>query len=220
MNSKPANPEDVSVHSILSSIKDGKLDPSSLSKDVRQLCVEAMALEGHMPSSLAAILKVSDKTIRRDLKDIYERNSIRPSAELAMHLVGDFLLKTRAHHSHLMRLSRLREASVQEKVYAESAAAQVLKEMVKTLQSLGYLPSRPQEIVADLFHHTDSDDGLEGIKKQISEMEHIAQETGSLSPEVQAKLSALKLRIEQAEIKNELQNLTKTKEGQDEQATK
>jgi len=37
--------DDISVHKILQQIKDGLLDPATLSKENRQLCVEALILK-------------------------------------------------------------------------------------------------------------------------------------------------------------------------------
>ena len=213
MEKKEINPDEVSVHSILSEIKEGKLDPSSLSKEVRQLCVSALILEGHLPSTLAPLLKVSDKTVQRDLKEIREQNALKPSAELAKQLIGDFLQSSRTHHSHLMRLARTKEASVNEKVYAESTAAQTLRDTIKTLQSLGYLPSRPQEIVADLFHHK-ADDGdltFDEVKKKIAEMEALISEFGTSSPEVISQIEQLKLKLQKAEIHQEVLRLSQPK---------
>src|SRR3989338_4222869 len=143
MKNNPTTPDDISVHSILSEIKNGTIDPAVLTKPVRQLCVEALFLQGHTSFSLAQLLKVSDKTIRRDLQEIYEKNALHPSAALAKELIGECLQKARAHHSRLMRLARGEEGSLQEKAQAEYLAWRTLKETMALLQSLGYLQQAP-----------------------------------------------------------------------------
>src|SRR5690242_808228 len=100
MKNNAPNPDEISVHTILTDIKTGKLDPVALTKPVRQQCVEALMLEGHQPSALAPILKVSDKTIKRDLNEIFERNAVNPSPELAKRLIGEFLQKMHTHHAY------------------------------------------------------------------------------------------------------------------------
>lgn len=209
MKNNTTNPEEISVHTILTDIKSGKLDPVTLAKPVRQQCVEALMLEGHQPSALAPILKVSDKTIKRDLNEIFERNAVNPSPELAKRLIGEFLQKMHTHHAYLMRLARSKEGSLREKGEVEYLAWRTQKEAIELLQSLGYLPSRPTQIVGDIFHHADrAEPAIVDIKKQIAEIELIAEETKVLTPEVLAKLGDLKLRTEKAEIQEEVQKVS------------
>lgn len=222
MRDKPVlGANEISVHTLLNDIKNGKVKAESLPKEARQLCVESLVLEGHQPSALAALLKVSDRTIKRDLNEIFERNAINPSPELARRLIGEFLQKMRIHHAYLMRLARSAEGSLQEKAYAESVAVQTWKEAIKILQSLGYLPSRPQEIVADFFHHAaDGEESFNSLRIKIAEMEALAQELGGFKPDLAAKLEALKVKLSKAEVQHEVLKLTQAqKEVEDEQST-
>ena len=166
-------------------------------------------LEGYQPSALAPLLKVSDKTIKRDLNEIFERNAVNPSPDLARHLIGEFLQRFRAHHAYLMRLARAKEGSLHEKGEAEFLAWRVQKEAVELLQSLGYLPSRPTQVIGDIFHHADAAEPAIGdIKKQITEIELIAEETQVLPSEVLTRLGDLKLRAEKAEIQEGVQKVS------------
>lgn len=210
MKNNPINPDEISVHSILANIKNGTVDPATLTKPVRQQCVEALMLEGYQPSALAPLLKVSDKTIKRDLNEIFERNAVNPSPELAKRLIGEFLQKMHTHHAYLMRLARSKEGSLREKGEVEYLAWRTQKEAIELLQSLGYLPSQPTQIVGDIFHHAESgaEPAIGDIKKQIAEIELIAEETKVLTPEVLGKLGNLKLRAEKAEIQEEVQKIS------------
>lgn len=207
---KNENPEDVSIHSILNQIREGTLDPSTLLKEVRQLAVEALTFEGYLPSAIAQLFKVSDRTIKRDLQDIYEKNALEPSRELGRQLIGEYLQKSRTHHAYLMRLARTKEASIQEKVNAESMAAQTLKDMIKTLQSLGFLPEKPQQIVGDFFHHGEvsNDAVLSDLKKEIAETEVVLKLGQNIPPQVFKRLEELKLKLDKAQIQEEILKIT------------
>jgi len=210
MKNNTPGPDDISIHSVLNEIKSGALDPATLPKQTRQHCVEALMLEGHQPSALAPLLKVSDKTIKRDLNDIFEKNAVNPSPELAKRLIGEFMQRFRTHHAHLTRLARSKEGSVRERGEVEFLAWRVQKEALELLQSLGYLPSRPTQVIGDIFYHDEqsAEPAIDEIKKQIAEIELIAEQTKVLSPEALSKIDALKLRVEKADIQEEVKKVS------------
>jgi hypothetical protein len=212
MGQKQINPQEASVHSILSEIKEGKLDPSVLSKDIRQLCIETLLLDGQPPSSLAQLFKVSDKTIHRDADEIRKKNALLPTVNFAKEMIGEFWQKVRVHEAHLMRLSRAKDSSIGEKAQAEFLAFRVMKEAIQIFQTLGYAPCKPTEFVAELFHHDVSDSGFDDIRKKIDEFEAIKKETGAFPKEIEEKIEKLKLRIDKTELEKELEELKKSRE--------
>lgn len=166
--------EDESVLSLIQGIKDGRVDPSTVGKDIRIKCVEVMWLEGYKTSEMAQILKCSDKTIKRDLNEIREINAISPDVNLAKIIIGEYLLKARNSHSYLSRLARSKEGSINEKAQAEYYAHIVLSDSVSKLQSLGYLPNAAKAVVGDIFHHYDNNNDVESlntINKDLLELE-------------------------------------------------
>jgi hypothetical protein len=86
----------------------------------------------------------------------------------------------------------------------------VQKEALELLQSLGYLPSRPTQVIGDIFYHGEEsvEPAIDEIKKQITEIELIAEETKVLSPEALCKIDALKLRVEKADIQKEVKKVS------------
>jgi transposase len=196
---------------IIQQLKDGLLSPKTLVKDQRQRCVEALVLEGYAYSHMAQVFHCSEKTIQRDLVELRARNAAAPpSPELAKQLIGDYLSKTEAHHAHLMRLARTKEASVAERAQAEALAAKVLTDRFDRLQSLGYLPQRPQQVMGDFIHRVEGEGGaeltLEGTEQILTEIETVGQETG-LEPQVAEQVTVLRQRLEQAKIHQEAQRL-------------
>jgi len=117
--------------------------------------------------------------------------------------------KAMNHHSYLTRLARMKDASISEKVQSEFAAWKVLKELIERLQSLGYLPSQPAEIVGTFYHRSDDSENNspEAMRKMLVNIEEAAKDAGLLDGEVVTKIKVLKARIAQSEIAVEIKQL-------------
>jgi hypothetical protein len=153
---------------LIQQIKDGSLDPGTIGKDMRQQCVEVFLGEGYTVASIAQVFQTCEKTIRRDIDDIRERNAITPDICLAKKTIGEMVTYARIHRDYLMRLARVKDASISEKSQAEYLAARVGLELIGKMQTLGYLPSKPQTIVGDIFHHVDGKiSDLDELTKEI-----------------------------------------------------
>ena len=77
------------VYETLQKLKDGKLNPRALSRTTIYLCVEVLLLEGYQVSSIANLLKKSDRTVRRYVSDLREMNALEASPGLTRVLVGE-----------------------------------------------------------------------------------------------------------------------------------
>lgn len=199
-------PKEQPILSLIQQLKDGRLDPETIGKDLRQQCVEVFLGEGMTVSSIAQVFGKCEKTIRRDIEEIRERNALTPDIGLAKKIIGEMVMYCRQHRDHLMRLARVKDASVAEKSQAEYLAARVGLELIGKMQSLGYLPSKPTAIVGDIFHHFSGNDMaglLDEISRQVIEVEKIASETGAIPKEIEGDLSEVKGFIKKAEsLKN------------------
>ena len=85
--------QDQPLLTLIQQVKDGTVDPKTINKELRQQLVEVFLAEGYAASSMAQILKVSDKTVKRDIATIRERSSLSPSHELAKKLVVNLIVK-------------------------------------------------------------------------------------------------------------------------------
>ena len=210
--------EEDPVLSLIQQIKDGTLNPRTLTKDIRQRCVELLSSEGYTEAQIGQILLKSEKTIYRDLIEIDARNSLTPSADLAKEIIGNMFQKAMAHHKHLMRLARDPKATTTEKSHSEYLAWRVLREMVEKMQTLGYLPLKPQAIVSDIYHHSEGGDEKTylQLRQDLRDMERAAKEAGTFDAEMEAGIKLLQQRIEKAEIAEGIVDLKKEdKEGKD-----
>jgi len=203
-SNQPDKGKDEPVLALLQQIKDGQIAPGTIDKEARQKCVELLDAEGYTYAQIAQVLKCSEKTVSRDMKEIRKHNELSPSVEFAKQLIGEVFNKAINHHAYLMRLARMKDASISEKMQSEFAAWKVLKELVEKLQSLGYLPQKPQELIADFSHHVSASDekSFKELGLQIAEIEKVSSEFGELAPEIKKELKELKQRLEKAEIES------------------
>jgi hypothetical protein len=187
-----------------------------MSKEERQQCVGACVFEGHTVHQMSQLFQCSEKTISRDLAAIRERNAMTPNVEFVKQLVGDVYQKVMSHHDYLVRLAKSKESDAAEKISAITVACHALIDLVELLQSVGYMPSRPQRIVGDLYHH-DADEkakSLTELRNELLQFEQVVSETGALDEHTKLQIKLIEKRIEEAEI---TQQLLVVKEGEKDQ---
>lgn len=195
------------IFGLIQQIKDGTLNPETLTKDLRQRCVEVLLGEGYSIVSMAQILKRSEKTIKRDIEDIRESNAISPDINLAKKIIGEMVMYARINRDYLMKLARVKEASVAEKAQSEYCAFKVFVELMTKLQSLGYLPSKPQAIVGDIFHHVDGKiSDLDELTKEIIDIEKMVDGDGKVDESIKKDLSQMKTVLEKIRSSEESDN--------------
>jgi transposase len=202
--------KELPIFSLIQELKNESLDPSTLPKELRQQCVEVLWAEGYGESAMAQILKRSEKTIKRDLQQIREKNALSPNVELARQIIGETVQRARMHQGYLVRLARSKDATVSEKSQSEYLAWRVQKELVEKMQSLGYLPSRPQEITGDIYHHMslqEKERSFNEIRGMLNEIEGVARETGTFTDELGKEIQTLNAKIEKAEVVLQVEKL-------------
>lgn len=197
------------IAKILREIVEGKVKGDELPADIRQECVEHMwQTQGYSVMDIASALNVSERTIKRDKNEIRKRNAQKPSADYALETIGELLQKATSAHEHLMRLSHSKEGSVQEKAQAGYYVWKIIQEQTKLLQSLGYIPEKPQQIEADIHHHQE-ETSVEELKEELSSLEKIAGAKGNADPEILKLIETAKKQIALAEAKNTVDELKK-----------
>lgn len=223
-NDKMSTNDEEPILVLIQRIKDGTVNPKTLPPEDRQRCVDFLWREGYTQEQIGQVLKRNERTIRRDLERIEERNSMSPSVDLAKKIIGNTYQKAMGHHRYLMRLARNPDASNSEKAQSEFLAWRVLKEMVEKMQSLGYLPQKQQEVVTDVFHHSCEADGekdIVEIRAMLFQIEQTAKEVGIYDDRTQEQIKALQAEVEKAELTSQVKklqdNVNKTKEQKDEQ---
>jgi hypothetical protein len=197
------------VYALIQQIKDGTLNPKTLSKEARCRCVEVLLNEAYSPLEMAQLFKTCERTIKRDIDDILEARKVSPDLEQAKKIIGEFWMYARIHRDKLMKLARSKDGNVShsEKLQAEYMAFKVSSETIVRLQSLGYLPSKPVAIVGDIFHHSaDSASQLEELNRQIAELGEMADGDDEVAKSVRVDVEAMKKLVD--EIKTQTNEKT------------
>ena len=204
-----SNKESAPVLSLIKDIKDGRCNPKTLDKELRQQCVEVFLTEGYSKAQMAQILGRSEKTIKRDMNEIYLSNYLNSDHNLLKVVIGRLMMAINIHRNHLMKLARVKGSSVSEKTQAELFAFKVLTEGISKLQSLGYLPLQPQAVIGEVSLNVsnDSEKSYQDLQADISELEKLHEDTGDMPVEIKNEIEKLKQSIAKASIESEIKQL-------------
>lgn len=216
MNDNPA--ENKSAMSIIQDIRSGRLDPTVLDKAARQACVEALLGEACTKSQMAILLKVSEKTIGRDIQDVRFNNYLQPDEEFRKRMIGQLLMGAATNREHLMRLARKAESSVSERAQAEFLAFKVLTEMITKLQSLGHLPTQAQAI--DLNVASPQEKSLDQLRSDLIELKTVCDdENVCVNRSMMQSFKQIEEKINKAEIVEDIRKLGQRKDEDHERDT-
>ncbi len=172
MKAKPADAVDRTPIALLRAIRDGEIDPTSLSGSERRACVEHVHAEGASASDIATLLGVSVRTIRRDIALMREEHAAAMDEKFVPRMVGMLLQEAEIAQMRLRRLGRDKDSSPGDRIEAAKASWGVTRDLIQSLQGLGYLPSAVRQIRAELNHRVDSDE----LATDLREVEAIATE--------------------------------------------
>lgn len=129
--------ENFSAKGTIGKIKDNLLDPKVLSKQARLLCVEYLVMEGLQQAAIAHFLKVSDRTVRRDVEEVRKEYGMGKNAVLTQDVLSEFLFNAKMHHSQLVKIARTATVPAAERVKAENLAWRISKDVLQELYHMG-----------------------------------------------------------------------------------
>ena len=201
------NPDDTPALHILKQIADGTLDPKTLSQEMRQDCVRHMWRDkGKDVSTIAAFLRVSDKTIRRDKEDIIARDAQAAPADYKQRLRGDLMTKMSTINDLMLRLANEQGASAQDRVHAGYGVWKMIKEEIEIAQSLGLLPTTAFDL--GVSSQREPEKSPAQLKEELARLEKIASDSGSINdPEISGLVEEIRRNIALAEAKDGLARL-------------
>jgi transposase-like protein len=202
--------EPESVLAVLQKVKAGEVDPRNLSAESRQACVEHMSVEGYATAEMAQVLRVTERTVRRDRQAIRKAHAVQPGDEFVKETVGALVAHAEMAIDRIRRQARSRELSPMERVHAERLAWRIRDELAERLQKLGYLPTAATE-VKGAFTHELTGRGLaptyNEITVQIEQLEAVVKDSRDVPPEVAGKLMRLKALLPRCQVADELESL-------------
>lgn len=213
-------PEEESVLNLIQQIRDGGVNPRNLSREERQQCVNALDLQGYSQATIAQIFKRSDKTISRDLDEIAKSFALKPSRDFCFVMIGGIVRKAKAAQSRLLAIARNSECTAMERLQAERFYWLVEIELFEKLQSAGYLPLKPKELV---LSQENKEADIEEVDQVLSEIEKLGEQDPELMKDLQEEIGAIRakrdvvrLNLDAQKLLDEKKNLSNQKENKNE----
>lgn len=165
--------DDRSVLSVIGDIQRGAIDAKSLGIEDRRRCVVHLTSEGYSAAETAQILKVTERTIARDRAVIRRANSIERDPKMIGEMVGQLVTQADTCLQRIRRVTRERDTPSNVRVEGEKACWIIARDLLKCLQSLGYLPTAPQEIRGELTHQIEHVPAFGEIQEEVARLEVI-----------------------------------------------
>ena len=165
--------DDRSVLSVIGDIQRGAIDAKSLGIEDRRRCVVHLTSEGYSAAETAQILKVTERTIARDRAVIRRANAIERDPKMIGEMVGQLVTQADTCLQRIRRVTRERDTPSNVRVEGEKACWIIARDLVKCLQTLGYLPTAPQEIRGELTHQIEEVPAFGEIQEEVARLEVI-----------------------------------------------
>ncbi|MCH8824633.1 MAG: hypothetical protein IH984_14125 [Planctomycetes bacterium] len=171
--------DDRSVISVIRDIQQGGIEAKSLAIEDRKRCVEHLAGDGYTVAEIAEILQVTDRTIARDKAAIRQANSVESDPQMAAQMVGQLHNQADTCIQRIRRVTREKETPSNVRVDGEKACWVIYNNLVQRLQSLGYLPTAPQQFQGEMKHQFESLPGYGEMNDELARLEIIVSTHGS-----------------------------------------
>ena len=167
------NTADRSVLSVIRDIQQGAIEATSLAVKDRRQCVEHFTGEGYSVAETAEILQVTDRTIARDRVVIRQVNSVERDPQMTAQMVGQLVSQADTCLQHIRRVTRERDTPPNVRIDGERACWVIFHNLVQRLQSLGYLPTAPQQFQGEMKHQFESLPGYGEMNDELARLEVI-----------------------------------------------
>ena len=120
---------------------------------MRQQCVGHLTLEGFTSGEIAQLMRISERTVRRDRAAVRQTDALAPARSLGDELLGEFQRLTLASVQRLTRLARDPEAPHYARMWAEESIVRIYQRFIDTAHRLRYI----EDGRARLAHQRDTD---------------------------------------------------------------
>ncbi len=189
----------------LKKIQSGQLDPKAIGSDDRRQLIEYLTAGGYSKAEMAAVLKVSERTVERDRKAVREANAIARDPDLLPQMVGRLVAEAELAVQQIRKTCRERSVAPGTKVDGQHRCYQIVSDLVVRLQGLGYLPSAAAKLQADVTHNLGDLPGLDEVGIQYQQLRATA--AFSRDPQVAQQLDQLGEKIAIAGLAAEVTEL-------------
>lgn len=188
--------------SLIKQLRDGKISTADLTKESEIACVEYLNGEGLKKCEIAELLKISTRTVYRDLAQIRKENAISLDAEFVAQHVGELKKRCSSAISNLLKIQNDKECPYKFKVDAIYKTWIIFKEYTLTLQSLSYLPNGATEIRASVDHNFGEPPSFDEITDDLRILKASMKDAGIPDEKITQMLSVLEGLIQRSSASN------------------
>ena len=196
--------------SLIRDLQSGAVQAQSLSRDSRRACVEHFLAEGWSVAEMSEVLKVSGRTVHRDVAAIREANAVEADESTTAVMVGRLLSQADQSIGRLRRIARERDCEPAVRVEAERSAWVIARELFEMFQRVGYLPTAPQQLEAAVFHRHEDPPSAAQLEAEARRVLVIMKESGAADGDTLNQLAALQDSLARSAASESLAVLTKS----------
>lgn len=188
--------------SLIKQLRDGKISAANLTKEAEIACIEYLNGEGLKKCEIAELLKVSTRTVYRDLAQIRKENAISLDAEFVAQHVGELEKRYSSAILNLLKIQNEKKCPYKVKVDAQHKTWIIVKEYTQTLQSIRYLPNAATEIMASVDHNFGEPPSFDEITHELSILKASMKEAGIPDEKITQMLSVPEGLIQRSSASN------------------
>jgi hypothetical protein len=154
---------EVSPAAVVERVHAGTLDPGALSAEVRRACVGHLGEQGFTSGEIAEVMKITERTVRRDRAALRREHGMGPDRELGDELLGEFERVVSTANARLTRLARDPEVSAYARLWAEEAQVRNYKRLIEMAHRLRYVESGQSRLAAQRREEGGNRPGLDEL---------------------------------------------------------
>jgi hypothetical protein len=133
------NPDSVgAITDLLHQINDGVVNSADLDPAVRQECVHHLTLEGYTNDSICMLLRISERTVRRDRQIARRNHGVKPDYFLGDTLLGEYENHTHASIRRLVRLCNDPQTPPYVRLWAEESIGRIYHRYMEMARRMKY----------------------------------------------------------------------------------
>ncbi len=174
-----AAPDSIRAIDVLQKLKSGELSGKLLGPETRQAVVSTLTADGASVAEIAAVLKVSDRTIERDRAAIAKRLALHKDPNLTGEVLGRLLSEAELAIQRIRATLRDKGIDPAVRIEGHTRWFQIMDRLVERLQSAGRVDRAPQQLQADLSHHV-SIPTAEALSGELARLKAISPDSPAL----------------------------------------
>ncbi len=197
------------VLALLRDIQSGATDPTAIPPETRLEMVAHLGSEGFSVPEIAEILRVNERTVKRDRSRARKSNALAPSPEFAGEMAGRLVHEAESSVVQIRRATRDSEATPADRIGGAQATWGVVRGLVESLQKMGILPTAPTHLRGELLHQV-KHQVLEpdAMVQELDRIRRIAETLPESASEHLARIEAIRAEVRKVEITHQIKSLS------------